>query len=289
MYGLNIDPTNERGNPSAQELVDLGVEWVRFSYIDPSSGPSPDPERFKLYKGKVEEYRAKGILSLVILHYNTFPNPPAYGADEAEWAVYTDYFISRVGQIAGSLGAWCYQVWNEPDLKPQPGYIPSLEEKIYGEILHRAYSVIKTVSPAGVIGAGLCSGDPGYWQRVAASQPDVTLIDVLAIHPYGQRPSPDWPSSTWGFSYLGNLINNYRIVWPGPLWISECGTDTLTDEEQAEYLRRFYNEIKTKFAGIVWEVAWFCYSNGMVRPFGLLDENGQRKPAYEAYQKLRSE
>lgn len=283
MYGLNIDPLNSAGNPSGAELRELGVQWVRFSYIDHTTGPSPDPATFDRYRRKVEEYRAAGILSLVILHYDTFPGKPGYEADDQEWAIYTDYFVSRAGQIAGSLGAWCYQVWNEPDLAPAPGYEPSLREAVYGTILHRAYSVIRTVSPAGVIGAGLASGDPAYWQRVLASQPGVPLVDVNAVHPYGQRPEPDWPAPGWGFGYVGDLIDRYRDAWPGPLWITESGVKDVSDETQAEYLSRFYATIRREFTGAVWEVSWFCYSDGMVPPYGLVRSDSTRKPAWTAY------
>ena len=39
--GINIDPANPHGNPSAQEIQDLGATWVRFTFKDDSSGPQP--------------------------------------------------------------------------------------------------------------------------------------------------------------------------------------------------------------------------------------------------------
>ena len=41
---------------------------------------------------------------------------------------------------------------------------------------------------------------------------------------------------------------------------------------------------ETQYSGRVPVVFWFCWSDGMVPPFGLLDANGNPKPAYQRYQ-----
>ena len=52
--------------------------------------------------------------------------------------------------------------------------------------------------------------------------------DALGLHPYGQRPTPDWPSPTWGFGVLGDLLSSYRQVTSLPVWITEYGTNAMT-------------------------------------------------------------
>ncbi|RME74919.1 MAG: hypothetical protein D6784_08990 [Chloroflexi bacterium] len=110
--------------------------------------------------------------------------------------------------------------------------------------------------------------------------------DFAAIHPYGQRPEPNWPASNWGFGYVGDLINSYRRVVDLPLLISEIGVEHLSPQEQAEYLRRFYATIAANFPTAVPDVYWFCYSDGMVPPYGLVDQTGQPKPAYHAFRQV---
>lgn len=289
MRGLNIDPNNPHGNPSPQELKDLGVEIVRFSYIDEGTTLTPDPNRINFYLPKIKSYSDVGIKSLIIVAYQACGNKPAYSAPDQEWAQYTNLFATRTGHLAAYFDAFspAYQIWNEPDLPPQPGYEPGLKPNIYGSILYRTRETIKAFSTdTTVVGAGLCAGKPEYWSEVVKSQPDRALIDVNAMHPYGQRPEPNWPDPSWGFGYVGDLINRYREVFAGPWWITESGNDTLSEDMKAQYLSKMYSTIKTKFAGKVDELIWFCYSDGMVNPFGLIDEESNRKSAYEAYRKL---
>ena len=289
MYGLNIDPANPQGNPTAAELRDLGVQMVRLVFKDQGGGSQPSLNQVRFYTSKIQEYSNAGIDSLVILNYETYPGKPSSSASDAEWGTYTNNFIHRVGQLAQILNSWrpTFQIWNEPDLPPHPGYDPTLREAVYGRLLRRAYDTIKTVNPTlTVVGAGLASGDANWWARVIQSQSGQVTVDALAVHPYGQRPEPSWPNPAWGFGYVGDLINRYAQIRQELLWITEVGVSNLTREGQAEYLRRFYRAITSQFAARVKWVHWFCYSDGMVSPFGLLDTSRQRKPAYFAYREI---
>lgn len=294
MYGLNIDPANEKGNPTPQQLKELGVELVRFSYKDASDTLSPDINRVNFYLSLLKAYSDAGIKALIIIAYESVGVKVAYEASDQEWGQYINLFSSRAGHLAAYFDAYspAFQIWNEPDLPPQPGYVPSLREAVYGSMLYRTRQAIKTFSNSAlVVGAGLCSGKPEYWANVVKSQPGKALIDINAFHPYGQRPEPDWPSSDWGFGYVGDLAKAYQDVFAGEWWITEAGNDTLSEEMKAQYLSKMYNTVKTKFTGINGEpnvqwLIWFCYSDGMVTPFGLIDGASNRKPAYSAYREM---
>jgi len=54
----------------------------------------------------------------------------------------------------------------------------------------------------------------------------------------------------------------------------------------AEFLRRYYRTIMTHYGDKVEQLLWFCYSDGMVAPFGLVDGAGNRKPMYNAYREV---
>jgi hypothetical protein len=123
---------------------------------------------------------------------------------------------SAAGQPTGP-GAGCpirpeLQIWNEPDLPPLPGgYEPSVPQAVYAQMLQQSYNRIKAVSPSlRVIVGGLASGIPSWLETVMQFLGDGPFpADVVAFHPYEQRPEPDWPAPDWGNGYLGDLI--YRL------------------------------------------------------------------------------
>ncbi len=286
MYGLNIDPANPKGNPSTTELRSLGVQAARYSYKDFSSGNQPDPQQVRFYTEHTERLTQASIKPLIILTYQTYPGAPIHPVSDQVWDSYINPFVQRAGQIAKILAPFqpTFQIWNEPDLPPHPEYIRTMPEAIYGRMLRRTYDAIKAAAPhLRVIATGLGSGNPGWLGNLIRSQNGVLPADAIAVHPYGQRPEPNWPSPTWGFGYVGDLIRNYQRVSQLPILISEIGVEHLSPQQQADYLRRFYQTITSQFAAAVERVYWFCYSDGMVPPYGLLDLADQPKPAYQAY------
>lgn len=67
---------------------------------------------------------------------------------------------------------------------------------------------------------GSVSGDPNALQI-----PDEGAYDVVAVHPYGQRPWEGWnPGVPWGFGNVGELLQRYREMRPTkPILVSEYG------------------------------------------------------------------
>lgn len=294
MFGLNIDPNNPRGNPDPSELRDIGVEIVRYTYHDQNPGDQLDPARSNFFRDRLNAYHQAGIKSLLILTYDTFPNRPAPDAPDPDWDAYIERFARRAGQIAQLSLPWqpAIQVWNEPDHPVHVGYVPTLREAVFGRMLRRSYDAIKAVSPnLLVVAGGLAAGDPGWLSRVIQSRGGTLPADIVAFHPYGQRPDPDWPNPNWAFGYLGSLLNNYyQAGGRKPIWITEMGVreeDLGNNRDQvAEFLRRYYNAITNRYKDKVQQLFWFCYSDGMVPSFGLRDANNAPKPCYLAFREL---
>lgn len=291
MYSLNIDPNNPAGNPNPAELRDLGVEMVRYTFYDRSGGEQVDPARVDFYRQKAKSYQDAGVGSLIILTYDTYPGKPPF-ADN--WDGYIARFAQRAGQIAQALAPYhpAYQIWNEPDHDRKnigTSYDPCLREEVFGQMLRRARDAIKAADPKAVIvTGGLCSGNPTWLTTVIKSVGGKLPADVVAFHPYGQRPEPDWPNPNWAFGYVGRLINDYyKVGGKKTIWITEMGVkeeDIGHDREQAaEFLRRYFRRIISQYSDKVEELFWFCYGDGMVSPFGLVEANGNRKPAYNAF------
>jgi hypothetical protein len=291
VYALNIDPSNINGNPSADQLRELNVEMVRYTYHDSSSGDGLDPNQADFFSQKAREYHEAGIRSLVILSYDTFPGRPTPEAPDLEWDGYIERFARRAGQIAALLEPFqpAFQIWNEPDHPCRPDYCPTLREQVYGRMLRRTRDALTAVgSNALIVTAGLATGNPAWLTRVIESQGGDLHADIVAFHPYGQRPEPDWPHPDWFFGYVGDLLNRYfEAGGERTLWITEMGApeiDLGNDRQQvAEFLRRYYQAITTLFRDKVDQLFWFCYSDGMVPTYGLLDGDGVSKPAFGAF------
>ena len=65
----------------------------------------------------------------------------------------------------------------------------------YGPLLQATYSAIKSVQPGAiVVMGGLASGNPGYVEEARAASGGVLYADKVGLHPYGQRPTPNWPT-----------------------------------------------------------------------------------------------
>ncbi|NJN98845.1 MAG: hypothetical protein HC875_34505, partial [Anaerolineales bacterium] len=289
MYALNIDPLNPKGNPTVTELRSLGVKAVRYTYKDASSGSQLDSQRLNFYTTHLQGLVQANIDPLLILTYETYPGAPLHPATDAVWDNYIAAFARRAGQLAQALAPLrpTFQVWNEPDLPPHPEYIRTMPAAVFGRMLRRTYDAIKTAAPqTRVIVAGLASGNWNWLATVISSQQGTLPADAIAIHPYGQRPEPSWPNATWGFGYVGSLLTNYGRITSLPIVISEIGEQHLDRPQQAEYLWRFYRTIINGFSGSVERVFWFCYSDGMVSPYGLLDATSQQKPAYQTFRTL---
>jgi hypothetical protein len=277
LYGMNIDPANPAGNPTAQQLRDLGVRWVRIEWkIDRGHA---------LYDGVIASYRAAGLKVMLLLDYTTLPPKPHYNSPDAEWRSYLGSFVARVSDLAryyrDGVDAW--QIWNEPDLfAPVPGYDPGVPAHIFGEMLRDATAAIRPHSSRPVVTGGLASGDPGYLARARDAVGGLT-VDFIGVHPYGQRAPDNWPNPFWGFGNMSDLFDRY-LAFGRPLWVSEINTDNLS--LQPDYLQNVYALARGEYAGRVPVVFWFCWSDGMVPPFGVVNSAGQAKPAYHRYRSI---
>ncbi|MDX1521008.1 MAG: N-acetylmuramoyl-L-alanine amidase, partial [Anaerolineae bacterium] len=284
-------------------MFDLGVQMVRYTYHDRTTGNQPDSNQLGFFSNRAKDFFDKGIKSLLILTYDSYPSPHPNASDN-DWNQHITNFARRAGQLAEALKPYqtAFQIWNEPDHHMADGYRPTLREAVFGRMLRASYDAIKAADAnATVVAGGLATGNAGWLTKVIQSQNGTLPADVVAIHPYGQRPDPNWPHSHWGpggaGSYVGNLINSYyQAGLRKPMWITEIGikahevdvpNDNRSQEEKAaEYLQRFYRAIDQRYSDKVKQVLWFCYSDGMVVPFGLKDANLNPKPIYHTYKQM---
>ena len=77
--------------------------------------------------------------------------------------------------------------------------------------------------------------------------------------------------------------HSYYSVSKLPLWITEVGTNDMT--VQALFPERTFAALAAAESSIhTTAVFWFCWSDGMVSPFGVVDTTGKPKPSYGSYQ-----
>ncbi len=275
VYGMNIDPWNPAGNPTAAELQTVGVRWVRIEWKVGAG--------FAFFDPIIADLRANGISVLLLVDYASVPGGPGSGASGPAWDSYIATFVADVGGIAAHYGdtvdAW--EVWNEPDLLfPGQSYDPGVPADKYGVMLRDTYNAIGAHSSRPVIVGGLASGNPQYLTD-AINAVGSLYADGVGVHPYGQRAPDDWPNTSWGFGNLSTFYNTY-LQFGAPLWVTELGTvDTVN---QAQYVTNIYNLTRSQYLTSVPVLLWFCWSDGMVSPHGILDGGGAPKASYTAYQ-----
>jgi hypothetical protein len=274
LFGMNIDPANPAGYPSAQALRDIGARWVRIEW--------KATHGFGFFDPVIANYRASGLRVLLLVDYASVLGSPPSNASDAAWRDYISRFVTGASDIASHYGngvdAW--QIWNEPDLfAPGTGYDPGIPPHLYGVMLRDTASAIRARSTRTVVTGGLASGDASYLSR-ARSAVGGLFVDAVSVHPYGQRAPDDWPHSGWGFGNMSDLFDRY-LAFGLPLWVTEIGT--VDSSIQAAYLENVYRLAENGYAGRVDRVFWFCWSDGMVPPFGVVTATGTAKPAYWSY------
>jgi len=279
LYGINIDPANPKGDSSATDLRTLGARWARLEY-KANLGTS-------FYDSKIAALRSGGLKVLLIVDYSSVPGKPdGSSGTDGQWSAYLTSFNNAVRNLASHYGngvdAW--QIWNEPDLPPHPGYDPYVPPRHFGAMLRDSVSALRSFSSRPVVTAGLASGDANYLAQARDAAGGLT-VDAVAVHPYGQRAPDNWPNPSWGFGNMSDLFNRYLALGK-PLWVSEIGVNTQDRDFQAAYLDNVYRLVRDQYAGRVQVVFWFCWSDGMVSPFGLLDANLSPKPSYNQYKSI---
>lgn len=278
-YGMNVDPANPKGNPTPAELKAAGVRWLRVEWKASLGHAFYDP--------LIRTHRAAGLKVLLLVDYASVPGKPASTASATDWDAYLTTYVQGLTALASRYGdgvdAW--QLWNEPDLPAQAGYDPGMPAETFGKLLVAATKAVRATSSRPVITAGLASGDPDYLAR-ARKAVGALPVDGVAVHPYGQRAPDNWPDATWGFGNLSQLLTRY-LAFGKPLWLSEIGVvQTSPESFPADYLENVYRLIARSFDARVPVVFWFCWSDGMVAPFGVHRVDGTQKPAYHRYRAL---
>ncbi len=301
-YGLNFI------HPSTAWMAlgrGSGAGTVRWQFNWRDHEPSPGSWTWELSDQQMAAWRAGGLRVHAILH-----NPPdwaranpgglvpisfsgAWNQPDNTWGRFCHAFAQRYrGQIAS------YEVWNEPDLNQ---YWEGTAEQ-YFALLRSCYQAIKAADPAVPVAmAGMALLVERNFMptviRLAAEDPQGPannyFFDAAAIHMYAD-PELVYSLTT----YTRRVLNTYGLA-DKPIWITETNVALrgygrfidgdwghVSEQEQAWYVLQ---AVSNAFAAGAERLMLFRLADDdMDEAFGLVRNDGSRRPSYTALQTASS-
>jgi cell division septation protein DedD len=270
----------------AQLLANSNINWVS---CDVTFNPSDISEWSQVYL-LAQQYHLSlmGILDQHLMNYsNTFTLN--------DWSNAVTQAVDDFGSVVKT-----WEIWNEPDYPNNTlGYFDG-SAQTYVAMLQTAYNDIKAVAPSDtVIGLG---GMPLYdaenqtinfytqqayaWATQVVQLGGMNYCDAIAVHayPYGQ-----YIPELAGSSYT-DYVQQYQQLCNKPIWVTEVGQESYsttwaaTETQQSAFLTQSYSlfqslDVKAYF----WYELNDNYTAIPDSNFGLFDNNGNQKPALDAF------
>ncbi len=149
------------------------------------------------------------------------------------------------------------------------------------------------------IQVGATSVVSGDWQGYLARLADLCRdeVDYFGLHPYGQTPT-SWSSGGWGFGEMRVAISRAYELAQKPIVCSEVGIkigDAGGEWNHGQYLLRAAGTIDALSPAVCPYWSWFAWHDRVGGPsergdqaFGLMAEDGQKRPAWETFVSLAS-
>lgn len=177
----------------------------------------------------------------------------------------------------------CWEVWNEPNIGFFNGTI-----RQYTEMLKTAYCAAKQANPeCKIVFGGTAGVDVPFIERCYEFGAG-PYFDVMAVHPYQWG---DTFNDGWFISKLENLRKLMLDRNDGrPIWLTELGWESHGDPESEQIQARllvqcFTTALTLKYMGVE-KIFWYCIKDWGGPGYGLLREDGSRKPAFFAYKTM---
>jgi hypothetical protein len=205
---------------------------------------------------------------------------------------------------AGRVAAW--EIWNEPDL---PAFFGG-DVGGYVDLLEAGHAGIEAGDPSAEVVLGAPVPNDVDWLRALYQRGAADHFDVMATHPYSvplNRPPEMDDGSFAGLPSVDAVKRLMKRYGDGdkPIWFTEFGWSThandgdetkwqrgVTEQEQADYITRAIRYIACERSYV--DKAFIYVERDRPLPaefgphtehvsrFGLLDENLEPKPAYDA-------
>ncbi len=284
----------------ADLVAGLGGLWAREEFRFDVIEPSPGRWNWALADEMVAKLTGRGVRILGLLVYSTGWATPGWSGSPSAivhqmphleaWRGFVRAVASR---YRGRVSAW--EIWNEENhdifWRPRPDPIA------YSRLLQAAYSEIKSVDPAAQVVIGGTSGVDVAFLEAVASAGAWGNFDVLAVHPYVGKKSPE--AGRLASSELAKARALVARLGHKPLWLTELGWTSSTgpwgvasEDLQASYLVR--GMVQGLSVGAE-RIFWYDLANdgwdasNDEHNYGLVRRDWRSlKPAYTAYRTLIS-
>jgi arabinogalactan endo-1,4-beta-galactosidase len=296
--------------PRSFELAgQAGIGWVRFGIWYSIVNPSPGVFRYEGFDAQVAKARQEGLRILGKLAFaapwNTSAPPDLPpGADPLhfpprDYQAWADYVFQTVSRYRDQIQYW--EVWNEPDLR---GFWAGTSAQ-YAELLAVTYEAVKRADPtAKVLLGGLALGgpdqrlNPNFLTEILndARYPAARYFDIMNFHHYGTRDE-----ARRRMDYVRDALRQANAS-DKAIWITETGYSSDPSQQsdlnyqglegQANWLRDMIPYLLSDLGAD--KVFWYRLydypadfnQDVGARYHGLIDNQGNPKPAYDAYRNL---
>ena len=285
---------NLHSTPHLNWLRAMGAHWVRLNLDWDAIQPRRGVWDFEQADASIAAAEAAGLKVYACLLYSppwASANGKGNGVPTAEaWNAYVTAVARRYGNRVQAYG-----IWNEPNLDD---YWAGNARDYTQRLLIPASAIIHREAP-GVIVAGpdlahLATGTipvPQFFREMK-QYGGIEALDVVSHHLYGQE---DFEAKLIGAKFLGityrpGLKQMLKAAGLGDkeLWLTETGVDAkaLGEARQAELLDAQWRVLATQ----PWVKKAFVYAwaddPSQDQRWGLIDAQGNAKPAFEAMWRL---
>ncbi len=305
-------------DPKAASALGAGWTRVRFPWADiqPNNDGEWNDSFFTEAQLNAEIAAGREVVGLIVntphwaLEDSNIPGVPR-GLNTREddpnntWAIFVRQIV---GRYAGRINHWI--IWNEPDIwqSSYPGRTWGGDEKSFYQLLRVGYNVIKATNPNATVHL---SAFTYYWDTNYGRTPFFSrLLDLMAKDPSAPGNNYYFDVASANLYFRPDNIFDL-IAWhhqqmrehgfDKPLWLTETNaapsTDpawpvaepefTITLEEQSYFIIQSF---ALALAAGTQRIAIYKLADvpgdhaANPEPFGLVREDGSRRPAFAAFQ-----
>jgi polysaccharide biosynthesis protein PslG len=290
--GVNIHVLSN--NHALDAARAAGFEFVRMDMLW-ANVERGDRYRFFLYDALLRELDARGIGVLWILDYGH----PNHGGSTPR----TPSDIAAFARFAGAVATHFkgrnvrYEIWNEPDTTQF--WAPAPDASEYALLLREAVKAIRNADPSAKVSSGGVSRIHQEFLSRALDPETAAGLTAIGIHPYPKgRPESVAPELAALRDWVTRTLGEHLEIWDTEWGYSS--TDVLREAHSNGHLaaaRTLQATLAVRELLIVWAVGlplavWYDLSDdgtdaaNAEQNFGLLDSDGNEKPAMKALRVL---
>lgn len=291
-----------------KKAKEAGIAWIRddiFSWVNIDSGKNKYHwDRTNSFVETTKYFEVLGILGTIPTWANGKSEKDWKCGDPNHWWYMpnnSDDFGSYAYKAAlryKNIKAW--EIWNEPNLYAFNPPHPNAQK--YAELLKTSYRNIKKANPTTIVVGGALGDNPTRTSKIDAwcgsyTQTDISPEDFLEkMYAYGVKDNFDVLS----LHIYGNNLESLRKIREimlkneddKPIWITEAGFLTSSEQERAQKLKEIYEDLK-KYDYVKKFFYYMLYDetdgNQPDQNVGLLKskpKNHQEKPAFKVMKEL---